>query len=68
MPARKSPTPSKKQCLEDIKKYQELSREARRFYRESEQQELKHYEEEIKKLNLILEKHHQKEAQKNGKK
>jgi hypothetical protein len=62
MPARKPPKPSKKQCLEDIKKYQALTREARRFYRESEQQELKHYADEIAKLNLILEKHLQKEA------
>jgi hypothetical protein len=62
MPAKKPPIPSKKQCLEDIRKYQDLTREAKRFYRESEEQELRHYREEIKKLNLILEKHQQKEA------
>ena len=68
MPARKSPKPSRKQCLEDIKKYQDLTREAKRFYRESEEQELRHYRDEIKKLLLILEHHQQKEAKKNGKK
>tara|TARA_X000001036_G_C20571914_1_gene763020 strand:- start:55 stop:255 length:201 start_codon:yes stop_codon:yes gene_type:complete len=55
--------PSKKQCLEDIKKYQDLTRECKRFYRESEEQELRHYREEIAKLQLILEKHLQKEVQ-----
>ena len=55
--------PSKKQCLEDIKKYQDLTRECKRFYRESEEQELRHYREEISKLQLILEKHLQKEVQ-----
>ena len=60
--------PSKKQCLEDIKKYQDLTREAKRFYRESEEQELKHYADEIAKLLLILEHHQQKEAKKSGKK
>ena len=55
--------PSMKQCLEDIKKYQDLTRECKRFYRESEEQELRHYREEISKLQLILEKHLQKEVQ-----
>ena len=68
MPARKPAAPTKKECLVQIKKYEDLTREAKRFYRESEQQELRHYREEIKKLNLILEKHSQKEAQRNGKK
>ena len=56
MPARKPPKPSKKQCLEDIKKYQDLTRECKRFYREQQEQELKHYREEIAKLEVYLEK------------
>ncbi len=56
MQARKPPKPSKKKCLEDIKKYQDLTRECKRFYREQQEQELKHYREEIAKLEVYLEK------------
>ena len=59
--------PSKKTCLEEIHKYEILIKEAKQFYKEHEEKELKHYHAGIAKYQKTLDAHLLKEAS-NGKK
>ena len=59
--------PPKKTCLVEIHKYEILVKEAKQFYKEHVQKELKHYQAGIAKYQKTLYAHLLKEAS-NGKK